>query len=395
MSVVSTIPSNMFQALRQSLPEETPPDVFRIIEGYTNCLDGYIDLQIPAVLCQFLQDKESIGELYTIAQRIITPKINNQIVRYVGKDGNGGFVFPIQHELLASTMQRVKDKIVVVVGAASGEIPILLAAAGANKVFVNEIDAYEIGQFKKLLSRLPNAIQDKLVPVQGDCLNFLNQLPHLRQKVDVIYAGAVVHFFDAKQKTQFFNMTKTLLISHGLFIGTVNSTYSALNFRKTFETDPDVSSFVMSQCLLYDYDESIHQFIAQPHLDITPCPEQEMQSPSKYNKVILVKVGKTTRGKWQNDETAWASIGKAGEEIRKKIDCYIANPDVSSITNGSLVYLQNWTRIYTTNSWRAELENNGFEPEEVFVLGADGHILAEDDDPYGKGQLVGAIARAP
>jgi len=134
-------------------------------------LPNYVNLSDPVVLRPYL--KENISDrVVTFATNLIKTSSIRPI-----DNRDYGMAFPINHEVLAYTMPRVKDEVVLEIGGASGENSILLACAGARKVYMNDILPSEVQKFNALRGTLPLEVQDRLVPAPGDCFDLLKNKP--------------------------------------------------------------------------------------------------------------------------------------------------------------------------------------------------------------------------
>lgn len=114
-----------------------------------------------------------------------------------------GSSFCVNPEMLKYLIIAVqeRDRIVLDIGAASGENAILLALAGARKVYVNDINGSELQRFRNLLSRLPEEIQQRLIAIQSSWKDLPDMLE--AHSIDIICCRNVIHFYSMPDARDF------------------------------------------------------------------------------------------------------------------------------------------------------------------------------------------------
>lgn len=145
--------------------------------------------------------------------------------RYVRCPGNStkyGWALPCNPEILAEVMTLSKGKKVLELAAASGENALCFGLAGAEEVYVNEMEPAELEDFEKSLKSLPENLQRKFHTVPGDCLEVFADETYTGY-FDVIYARHVFHFFLGEKRDAFMRLLGRLLKPGGRLILTVNS----------------------------------------------------------------------------------------------------------------------------------------------------------------------------
>jgi 2-polyprenyl-3-methyl-5-hydroxy-6-metoxy-1,4-benzoquinol methylase len=121
-----------------------------------------------------------------------------------------GASFCVNPEVLKYLIMLVQegDKTVLDIGAASGEAAILLALAGAKLVYVNDINGAELNRFKKLASRLPLDVQNRLKPIHCSWKDIAEYVGE--QSFDVTCCRNVMHFYSMKDLSEFIGIVNQL-----------------------------------------------------------------------------------------------------------------------------------------------------------------------------------------
>ncbi|MBA3237999.1 MAG: class I SAM-dependent methyltransferase [Parachlamydiaceae bacterium] len=122
-----------------------------------------------------------------------------------------GKVFPIYPEIFGYAALKARGEIVMELGGASGENAILLAFAGARKVYLNDINIEELDKFNALKKSLSQQIQEKLVSLPGDCLDTLSKRKALDERVGLVLCRNLIHFFNDSQQKRFFSLLRETL----------------------------------------------------------------------------------------------------------------------------------------------------------------------------------------
>jgi SAM-dependent methyltransferase len=138
-------------------------------------------------------------------------------------------------------MKLGKGTTVLELGAGNGENALLIALAGAKRVYVNDIQEEHLLPLREDLQGLPDDYQKRMFLVPGDCLNLKNH-PDLQQSCDLIIARNLVHFFVGEKKEQLFEMIARLLKPGGQVLISVNAPFAQLP-RELIEEYPDTVFF--------------------------------------------------------------------------------------------------------------------------------------------------------
>lgn len=373
--------------------DQLPPPVLNLIEDYARHLPN--EVNFPEALSNYVQNPKHNKVAAQIAQRILPKNPNLPTIRSAGEKTKGGFVFPLQHEVLAWEMENAKDKIIVELGGASGEVSILLALAGAKLCYMNELEPSEIEGFKTLRQTLPDEIQKRLFTISGSCLDILEKQPSLKGRVDLIVCNNLIHFFNSEQQKQFFQLVKDLLKPNGRIVFTTNSIYTHAEDRQTYEAHPLTTTFERRYGLI-DNVRKYPLVVGQFYIDTIPCSDEEATMDYQIERLYIAD--RSTNYKLKPNPGALAKIGKKREEIKKAFLEWKKDPKnaalLKSIQEGGVRYLKNSMRLYSPNTLINTMDANDLTAEETFVLGRNGHVI-EGTDLFGVAQQVGIIARKP
>jgi SAM-dependent methyltransferase len=299
-----------------------------------------------------------------------------------------GQAFPINPELLAYAMKLAKGETVVEIAGASGENAILLAFAGANRVYMNDICPEEMRTFRGLKSSLPKDVAGKLEAVEASCFDLLKIKPELEGKVGLIFCRNLIHFFNAKEQEEFFQNIKKMLKPGGKAILTVNAAYSFPAYKKTIEKNPLVTSFKTTQTTVTDFDRGSTP-VAIIQRDMEKCPEDAVST--NYEALYIYERNMQTGFEWRANKEA---LAKVDEALRPKIKkaCADSKELLESILDGRVRVLTNHIRLYTKENLTALCEKHGLEVDFPFVTELKGHLIPEcEGDLFTEGNKVGVV----
>lgn len=304
-----------------------------------------------------------------------------------------GLIFPMHPEILGYMMEFVKDKVVLEIAGANGENAILLALAGARKVYMNDILATEVNKFKSMVASLPENVQRRLEAIEGDCFEILNKKRELSNHLDVIYVRNLLHFFTNRKQNDFFANMKKMLKPGGKVVCSVNGTYAYPSQKAVFNAHPNVTSFQATQVLLQDYESGSMPVASFAQL-MTPCSDELVSTD--FSQHYLYDRNAQTKHQWQVNKESYQ---KMDSSIRPKIrEAVEKNKDaILPIKNGSVRVLSNYMRVYTPANLKKLFEDQGFNVELTFVVDQEGHLISDPDiDLYeAHSQIIGIIAHLP
>lgn len=350
------------------------------------------DLTDPGVLKPLLANKfkgpeylskalEVSKSIYEVAPRVIETDLS--------KPTKYGMAFSMHPEIVAYIMKNCKGKVVLEIGGASGENAMLLAFAGAQFVYMNDIEPNEVKKFEKNKEALPPSVSNRLKSLGCDVFDLLNIDPNLSSRIDLIYCRNVLHFFTDNQLQVFFPLLKKLLKPGSQVIFTTNSAYNP-SFKETINNHPLATRFKLTSCRLFDYDKK-RMPIAVLAQGVSVCNED--LDPLSFTKLTLyTKFKDATGGKWVANPDAYRQLDKRTKE---EFNQNKAKPEMQelfqNIKNGAVEVLINTIRSYTRESLAELFKAHGFEIDTTFAISSDGHTTT--DIEFYDAPHVGIVAR--
>lgn len=314
------------------------------------------------------------------------------------QDSRYGVSFSIQPEILAYIMQLVKGKVVVEIAGARGENSVLLAFAGAEKVYMNDIVPQEVDDFRRLRNKLPSAVQDKLVAVEGNCFELLQKHQELKGRIDFILCRNLIHLLTDKDQSKLFQTTQSLLKPGGMAIFTVNSAGNGVEesdrdksineITRIYKKQFNSTCFTHATCLI---DDSNSRVIDAIYRSLNPVSGDKMTN--SYENTSL----------YENTLFGWI---KNNEAFRNKVDPVIKPALMEAIEESNILkqpyglygrvrLLTGILRAYTNETLSELLEEHGFEVIDTYGVSLDGHLVVSDDKKnlFIKSQQIGVIVR--
>ena len=176
---------------------------------------------------------ELLDTVYETQARYITSKVNG--VQY-------GHVFLINPEIVADLMRFSQNKKVLEIGAARGENALLIGLAGAQEVYINDINPTELHECIKSIRRLPEKMQAKYHVIKGDCQELFEDARYT-ELFDVIYARNIFHYFIGDQREQFVRLVCRILKPGGRLVLAVNSVFLSDECKMLVKEHPDAYVF--------------------------------------------------------------------------------------------------------------------------------------------------------
>ena len=355
--------------------------------SFTNPLPKFTDLTNADVLIPHLETPyrhpETVKNLIEIA-RYYKAKTGRAII----EAPQYGVSFGLQSDVISYAMKISAKKVVLEIAGSSGIHAAFIALGGATRVYMNDITAGEIQAFHRIRSCFPPNIASKLEAIEGDCLNIGNLKPEILGKIDVIFCQNLIHFFNEKQQTQFFETLKSLLKPDGRVILSVNSKYAEKGQSKAFTDNPTCTSFTEYTCFLTDFAKGTLP-ISQLFCEIIPCSDQTVGNPSITTYLYIRQPG----GNWIPDSKAYGTL-PAGIRKKAKEAIATAKPTIIGISHGSVRIVQNNLRRYGERTLSDLIKQHGFFVESTYVISAKGHRV-NYEDRYRQGKFVGAVFFQP
>lgn len=287
-------------------------------------------------------------------------------------DNRFGKVFPIYAEIFGYAALKAQGEVVMELGGASGENAILLAFAGATKVYINDINISEQEKFKNLKRALPKRIQEKLELVPGDCLEVLEKRKARNDRIGLILCRNVIHFFNDSQQKSFFSSLRSTMKIGGHAILTVN--HYGFDWPLNEVNDKGITVFRRVRVLFYDYaikDMPILILMDRvlPHSgEIFPLT---MESGYLYKR-------ENSGQKWQHTPKVFDDLklpNSISADIKKEVNTNWKM--ISAAENGSVRIGITHTRAYTKENLSKLVQHYGFAVEATFFIDTTGHLCPE------------------
>ncbi len=398
----SPLPPILKQIIGGYIPEETTFFAHRTLPFrhlFIQPFDRFVDLSDRETLkCYFGTNCQTPEHLQSALK--VIKRTYETASRYLVGNQVFGSVFATNPEVMAYAMELMKKdsqeqmgKVALEIGAASGENSIILAFSDAEKVYVNEINPNEIQQFETLKRDLPKGVKKKLDGIEGSCFDLLRINPKLKNKIDLILCRNVIHFFNSKQQTDFFQLIHSLLKPGGRGIFTVNSTFAFEGhpaIKKTFKNNPDQACFTHLCCFIYDFRVS-NSSDACIYFGVTPRTEETFSLNN--DKYYLYNRSQETQFKWKVYKDNFYKLDSA---VRSKVKSAIDKnkEEIRSIKEGSVEMSINSVYIYSEKTLKRLFRNNGLEVESLFDVNELGHLV-NDNEACLKGSQIGIICKKP
>lgn len=350
-------------------------------------LENFVDFTNSETLKKYIDPAFQSPKDLSIAKQIVST-IYESFPRGIGNASKYGFAFSMHPEVLAYAMQCAPNKIVVEIAGARGENAILLAFAGAQKVYMNDIEPTEISFFRETVNSLPSNVKSKLESIEGSWLDLLGLKPELTGEVGIIVCRNLIHFFNDKEMSDFFKILKKLLKPGGIAIFTANSPYKDSQLKELFEQTVNTTSFEHTQCLVYDENDAlIPQQVLLSHY--SPCKEGCVSF--SYQARDLYVRNKETHHKWQ---ACTGNFKQLSPHLQIPIKKIIKENEttIKHIQKGRVRVLTNTYRMFSTATLKNLFVNEGFEVVESFNLTMEGHLFL-GDDPYQGALSTGIIVK--
>jgi SAM-dependent methyltransferase len=190
-------------------------------------LPDHVDLTDVKVLKPLLAPEFQTEEHLEAATRIaksVYQASQRSIGTVVGPQNQFGFAFATNPEVMVPLMQAARGKCIMEIAGARGENAALLALAGAQTVYLNDVDVKEVMGFNILCRTLPANVQSHLESVPFDVFTLLEKKPELRGKLDMVVCRNFLHLLTDQKIPPFFATVRELLKPNGQLILSCHST---------------------------------------------------------------------------------------------------------------------------------------------------------------------------
>ncbi len=293
----------------------------------------------------------------------------------------GSYAFAMNPEILAHAMRLAKNEIVMELAGASGENAALLAFSDAKEVYYNEIEPREVQLFEKMKKSLPQMIQAKLKVIEGNCLDIPLKNVEVLKQVGLLLCFNLIHFFNDREMSNFFDLLKKVLKPGGQAIITVNSAHNfPIDEQKLMDKHPDLTSFLMTFCAYQDHQVKEEEFIFE---EFSPCTSDSIS----YKDSTICLYEKKLGSQWKSNNQEFK---KLPGEIRNKIKAGLEEnkSQIAAIKEGSVYVVKSYLRVFRVTNLANLFTKNGFEVELSFGVRADGHLVEELSETSQIGVIV-------
>ena len=304
--------------------------------------------------------------------------INNCFTqRPVGSSNKYGFVFPVNPEILTYLMPTVRGKRVLEIGGASGESSIILALAGAERVYVNDITREEIDILEQHKRNAPQIIKDKLESILGNCLDLLTLKPELQGRCQIVLCRNVFHFLKDADRPRFFEMLTNVLAPEGQIIFTANSVRPDMlegELGESLIQNPHQTRFSLAN---YLFDIPGQRIPATLWKNTSLCEED--LDPLEFKAFSVYKKENKERSKWVSNAT---EIAKLSISLQDELRAVIKNHKdrLKTVNSGEVRVVQNVLRAFMPVALADIFKEQGFVIQKTFGIDRDGHTITAMED---------------
>lgn len=349
---------------------------------------SFVNLSDSAVLKSHLAPSFQEEEGLSIAMKFV--QRSYEIAPYfLRKDQQYGFAFPLDSEPLSYAMQYIKSREDVTaceIGCAKGEIGLLLACAGANRVIFNDLDEDSIAILEGLIKQLPSQARKVCNVDKGNCLGLLERNPKLENQVDLIICRNVIHFFNNQQQASLLEIIKKMLKPGGQAIFTTNSVYSYGEIGQKLDQSEE-SSFNLIQGFVHDRDKNPRSPSFDLFAELRPCADT-LTTGTQFKDYYIYERDKCTNMEWKADKKEFKKLDPTIQaKIKEQIQ--IKGKRIAQIQRGSVRVVSMHPRFYNPISLSKLFKDHEFNILEVFLVNRKGHLVPFSDAL--KGQQIGII----
>ncbi|MES2607808.1 MAG: class I SAM-dependent methyltransferase [Pseudomonadota bacterium] len=297
--------------------------------------------------------------------------------RPVGNSNKYGYVFPLNPEILTYLMSTVRGKSVLEIGGASGESSIMLALAGAERVYVNDITREEVDIFEQHKRNAPQIIKDKLESILGNCLDLLTLKPELQGRCQIVLCRNVFHFLKDADRPRFFEMLTNVLAPGGQIIFTTNCIRPNMlkgELGNTLIQNPHQTRFSVATYALDIPGERIPSTL---HSNTSLCEED--LDPLEFKVFSVYKKENKERSTWLSNAT---EIKKLSISLQHELSAVIKNHTerLKTVNSGEVRVVQNVLRALMPAALADIFKEQGFVIQKTFGIDRDGHTITAMED---------------
>jgi predicted O-methyltransferase YrrM len=181
-----------------------------------NCVSLLPDVDYSSAgMAQYMPEAQRTAENIALADEILARKYETE---RSSVSGEYGFSFCLEPEIFDYMQRNSNNKTILELGAAEGDVSILLAFGNANRVYVNDILPDEIAKFEATKTRLPAYVQEKLTSICCDYMEIPDRQPELLGSCDFVLFRNGFHFLRDADYPKFFGLLKSVLKPGGQIV---------------------------------------------------------------------------------------------------------------------------------------------------------------------------------
>lgn len=326
-------------------------------------------------MAQYMPEAHRTKENIDLADEILARKYETER-QSVSRDH--GFSFCMEPEIFDCIQEQSNNAVILELGAAEGDISVLLALGKARKVYVNDILPEQIEKFETTKRRLPTYAQEKLTSICCDYMQILDRQPELRGSCDFVLFRNGFHFLRDADYTAFFGLLRSVLKPGGKFVMNANLiNWYVLREMATNPTiveafsNPDFAKHpsrfsnitVRSQNAETKEEGEIYRSTSILDEDVKPIGFELLPL---YTRVL--------NGRWELNQTTRQQIQ---EPHLSKISEAIKKVRLRDIKAGQVIYVTNTSRYFTPLNLAPIFFEHGFHVISCQIFNQNGHIIPE------------------
>lgn len=298
-----------------------------------------------------------------------------------------GLGYPVNPEFLFELMTHCENKIVLELGAADGINSILLALAGAKKVYINDIEKTEIEKLKIHKSQLTRELKRKVEINLGDCFKYLKQFRE--DSIDILIIRNLLHFFKSSQQEKLLAEAYRVLKSGGIIHITTNGKQPRL-----IHLFPEDTVF-KRQAVFIDT-----AMLTSTYAKSDPTLINDLDPLSYQNENIGVITHKGEEGYYLDSNKMKTLPEECQKEVEKKLSDKLSNCETGTV----LRLLKNTIISFSLDQIIEKARSNRFVPLKASKISYESHAYptVHDDNKEIEylvsleerpGYMVGIIAK--
>lgn len=347
---------------------------------------SFVNLSDPVVLKDHLTTSFQSSENVDLAMNIVRRIYEADKESVDPENTKFGFIFSTEPEVLSYALKYIKkqnDAIVYEIACSKGNNGMLMACAGAKKVFLNDLNKKLMTALKGQIDKLPKKLKAVCKMDEGSCFDILKRNADLEGRVNLIMCRNLIHFFNHQQLASLFELVKKMLVSGGQAIFTANSIFQNYADAKPHEKEQlaqfTETSFQNTGVFVHEYTAANAGRVNMPCMYLTaklsPC-EDELVSGTDFIEEILREKSSKTNYTWKTDAKVFASLE---ENLQQEVLYQLKENKavLDQIQVGRIRVVRRYIRAYNLTSLTTLFKSHGFNVLESFMVDAKGHLIRD------------------